>query len=233
MSFRLSQRDKDIIAFINQFRAVDRDSLVDLFFKQLKSPINACNSVMVRLYRLGLIERTQQYSPTVYLPIDAKIKKNSQKILHFLSILDIYKQMCTYSVPKQVIVEDKPTGRKGGIEPDLFCIFKGSPFWVEIQRNQYSEQKMQAKITLYEEFFFSDEWKALHWQPEDRAAIFPAIMLITPVRYAVNSEHIRIIQVASIHELMEKYRSSAKQQRDGKTRALASSGGINIKLTLN
>ncbi|MFE4046736.1 MULTISPECIES: hypothetical protein [Priestia] len=49
MSFRLSQRDKDIIAFINQFRAVDRDSLVDLFFKQLKSPVNACNSVMVRL----------------------------------------------------------------------------------------------------------------------------------------------------------------------------------------
>lgn len=154
MSFRLSQRDKDIIAFINQFRAVDRDSLVDLFFKQLKSPVNACNSVMVRLYRLGLIERTQQYSPTVYLPVDAKIKKSSQKILHFLSILDVYKQMYTYSTPKQVIVEDKPTGRKGGVEPDLFCIFKGSPFWIEIQRNQYSEQKMQAKINLYEEFSF-------------------------------------------------------------------------------
>ncbi|MBQ4870565.1 hypothetical protein IHQ11_30355, partial [Priestia megaterium] len=100
MSFRVSQRDKDIIAFINQFRAVDRDSLVDLFFKQLKSPVNACNSVMVRLYRLGFIERTQQYSPTVYLPVDANIKKNSQKILHFLSILEIYKQMCTYGMPK-------------------------------------------------------------------------------------------------------------------------------------
>ncbi|MEH7365049.1 hypothetical protein, partial [Priestia megaterium] len=175
MSFRLSQRDKDIIAFINQFRAVDRDSLVELFFKQLKSPVNACNSVMLRLYRLGLIERTQQYSPTVYLPVDAKIKKNSQKILHFLSILDVYKQMCTYSTPKQVIVEDKPTGRKGGIEPDLFCIFKGSPFWIEIQRNQYSEQKMQDKINLYEEFFFSDEWKTLQWQPEDRVAIFPSV----------------------------------------------------------
>ncbi|MDP9580543.1 hypothetical protein [Priestia megaterium] len=231
MSFRLSQRDKAIIAFINQFRAVDRDSLVELFFKQLKSPVNACNSVMVRLYRLGVIERTQQYSPTVYLPVDAKIKKNSQKILHFLSILDVYKQMCTYSVPKNVIVEDKPTGQKGGIEPDLFCIFKGSPFWIEIQRNQYSEQKMQTKINLYEGLFFSDEWKALYWQPEDRSAIFPSVILITPVRYAVHSEHIRIIQVASIHELMEKYKSSAKQQRDGKPRTSASSGGIKINLT--
>ncbi|MBU8756752.1 hypothetical protein KM927_25065 [Priestia megaterium] len=231
MSFRLSQRDKDIITFINQFRAVDRDSLVELFFKQLKSPINACNSVMVRLYRLELIERTQQYSPTVYLPVDAKIKKNSQKILHFLSILDIYKQMCTYSVPKQVIVEDKPTGRKGGIEPDLFCIFKGSPFWIEIQRNQYSEQKMQAKIDLYEEFFFSDDWKALHWQPEDQSAIFPSVILITPVRYTLSSEHIRIIQVASIHELMEKYKGSSKQTKEVRSRTTSSSGGIKINLT--
>jgi hypothetical protein len=134
-------------------------------------------------------------------------------------------------MPKSVIVEDKPTGRKGGIEPDLFCIFKGSPFWVEIQRNQYSEQKMQAKINLYEEFFFSDEWKALQWQPEDRVAIFPSVMLITPVRYAVSSDHIRIIQVANIHELMEKYRSSAKQQRDAKPIKSASSDGIKINLT--
>ncbi|MCJ7983626.1 hypothetical protein MUB16_04100 [Priestia sp. OVL9] len=37
--------------------------------------------------------------------------------------------------------------------------------------------------------------------------------MITPVRYAVSSDHIRIIQVASIHELMEKYKSSHKKQR--------------------
>ena len=230
MSFRLSQRDRDIIAFINQFRAVDRDSLVELFFKQLKSPVNACNSVMVRLYRLGLIERTQQYSPTVYLPVDAKIKKNSQKTLHFLSILDVYKQMCEYSTPKQVIVEDKPTGRKGGIEPDLFCIFKGSPFWVEIQRNQYPEQKMQAKINLYEEFFSSDEWKTLYWQPGNQTAIFPSVILITPIRYAVSSNHLRIIQVASIHELMEKYKGSQKQKKEEKPRMHSSSTGIKINL---
>ncbi|MFS0907155.1 hypothetical protein AB3N02_29670 [Priestia aryabhattai] len=139
--------------------------------------------------------------------------------------------MCSYSIPKNVIVEDKPTGRKGGIEPDLFCIFKGSPFWIELQRNQYSEQKMQAKINLYEEFFFSDEWKTLHWQPKDCAAIFPSVILITPIRYNVTSDHIRIIQVSSIHELMEKYKSAGKQRRDGRLRSSASSSGIKINLT--
>ncbi|MCF6800189.1 hypothetical protein [Priestia megaterium] len=128
-------------------------------------------------------------------------------------------------------MEDKPTGRKGGIEPDLFCIFKGSPFWIEIQRNHYSEQKMQGKISLYEELFFSDEWKTLQWQPQDRAAIFPSVILITPVRYAVASDHIRIIQVASIHELMEKYKSSTKQQREAKPITQPSSGEIKINLT--
>ncbi|MFU1997099.1 hypothetical protein ACM6RA_30380, partial [Priestia megaterium] len=92
-------------------------------------------------------------------------------------------------------------------------------------------QKMQAKINLYEEFFFSDEWKALHWQPEDRSPLFPSVILITPVRYAVSSEHIRIIQVASIYELMEKYKSSGKQQRDVKSRTSSSAGGIKINLT--
>jgi hypothetical protein len=90
---------------------------------------------------------------------------------------------------------------------------------------------MQDKINLYEEFFFSDEWKALHWQPEERPAIFPTIMLITPVRYAVSSEHIRIIQVVCIHELMEKYKSSSKQTKEARSRPSASSGGIKINLT--
>ncbi|RBN36148.1 hypothetical protein DMN50_36990, partial [Priestia megaterium] len=77
---------------------------------------------------------------------------------------------------------------------------------------------MQAKIDLYEEFFFSDDWKALHWQPVDQSAIFPSVILITPVRYTLSSEHIRIIQVTSIHELMEKYKSSSKQTKEVRVR---------------
>ncbi|GFZ69045.1 hypothetical protein PSE10B_55670 [Pseudomonas amygdali pv. eriobotryae] len=231
MAVRLSQRDKDIIGFIDKFRAVDRDSLAELFFSELKTPVHGCNSVMVRLYRLGLVERTQQYSPTVYLPADAKIKKNSQKILHFLSILDVYKQMLTYSKPKHVIVEDKPTGRKGGIEPDLFCIFKGAPFWVEVQRNTYSEAKMQAKVSLYEDYFHSDEWASLHWQRGDgKPAVFPTIIIITSVRYNVSSNYIKVIQVADIHELMEKYGGSKKPQQPA-SKPTSNTSGIRINLT--
>ena len=65
----------------------------------------------------------------------------------------------------------------------------------------------------------------------DLMRIFPSVILITPVRYALSSEHIRIIQVASIHELMEKYKNSGKQQRDTKPIKSASSGGIKINLT--
>ncbi|MFU7592115.1 hypothetical protein ACMX9J_24550 [Priestia sp. RMT2NF4] len=34
------------------------------------------------------------------------------------------------------------------------------------------------------------------------SAILPSLILITPVRYAVNSDHIHIIQVSSVRELL-------------------------------
>ncbi|MFS0907171.1 hypothetical protein AB3N02_29755 [Priestia aryabhattai] len=61
------------------------------------------------------------------------------------------------------------------------------------------------------------------------AAIFASVILITPIRYAVSSEHIRIIQVASIHELMDKYKNSTKQQKEARPRTQSSSG---IKINL-
>ncbi|MCF6799967.1 hypothetical protein L1M59_27970, partial [Bacillus sp. ET1] len=64
-----------------------------------------------------------------------------------------------------------------------------------------------------------------------RAAIYPSVILITPVRYAVSSDHIRIIQVASIDKLMEKYKSASKQSKETRERAQSSSGGIKINLT--
>ncbi|MCF6800469.1 hypothetical protein L1M59_30635, partial [Bacillus sp. ET1] len=64
----------------------------------------------------------------------------------------------------------------------------------------------------------------------DRSAIFPSVILVTPVRYAVTSEHIRIIQVSSIHELMEKYKGPVKQQKESRIKN-NSSNGIKINLT--
>lgn len=63
------------------------------------------------------------------------------------------------------------------------------------------------------------------------AAIYPSLILIMPVRYAVNSHHIRIIQLSSALELLEKYKSVSKQQRDGRTISSASSRGIKINFT--
>ncbi|WP_255323671.1 hypothetical protein [Priestia megaterium] len=205
MSFRLSRRDKDIIAFINQFRAVDRDSLVDLFFKQLKSPVNACNSVMVRLYRLGVIERTQQYSPTVYLPVDAKIKKNSQKILiSFLFWMSINKCVRIAHLNKS-LSKISPPNEKEELNRIFFVFLKDLPFGLKFNVISIPNRKCRRRLTSMRSFSFH--------------------------RYAVASDHIRIIQVASIHELMEKYKSPAKSQKEARTKTAPSSGGIRINLT--
>lgn len=221
---RLSKRDEEIIKFVNQFRCVDRDSLAQLFFGTLKNPINGCNSVMVRLYRLGLVQRTQQYSPTVYLAAESKIKKNSQKILHYLAILDTYKRLCAYSTPRNVIVEDK-VGAKGSVEPDLFCIFKSTPFYFEIQRTTYTQAQIDEKVRRYENYYLSDRWQELSWQPVDRP-IFPVVAIITDTRYQIDSKYIRFIQVGSIDELMQRF-GGANTARSVKS----TGGGIRINLT--
>ena len=154
MSFRLSQRDKDIIAFINQFRAVDRDSLVDLFFRQLKSPVNACNSVMIRLYRLGLIERTQQYSPTVYLPVDAKIKKNSQKYyISFRSWVSINK--CVHIVHlNRLLSKISPLEEKEALNRICFVFLKDLRFGLKYNATSIPNRKCKRRSISMKSFSF-------------------------------------------------------------------------------
>lgn len=69
------------------------------------------------------------------------------------------------------------------------------------------------------------------WQQEGRAVIFSSVLLIKAVRYAITSAHIRIIQVTSIHKLLEKYKNPLKQQRETRTKTNSSPSKIRINLT--
>jgi hypothetical protein len=208
---KLTERDRLLIADLERFRVMDRDSIAELYFSELKNPIQGANSVLKRLHRDRLIERSNAFMPYVYMPVDSKMKKNSQKILHYLAILSTYKQMCQYKKPKMFIVEDKPTGKKGGIEPDFCAIFNGGVFWGEVQRNQYSEAMIAKKISMYEDFYRDGGWQTMNWQPEGKT-IFPTILFITPVRYKIETK-LRVVQVADIHELMTKFGPQSVQSK--------------------
>ncbi|EJV41762.1 replication-relaxation family protein [Bacillus toyonensis] len=195
----MKNRDKAIQDDLKRFRCMSRDDIIDLHFSNLKNPVCCCNIVLKRLRRDELIDVNTSTRPYVYFPQSRTISKTSQKIPHFLGIVDIYKQLIKYEQPKLFDVE--PKFGKGFVEPDAFAIWRRSPFFIEVQKSTYSKKVMQAKINRYLTYYHNGEWKKLHWQPRENK-IFPSILLISDVEYDLQTHNLRFFQSDSIDNFM-------------------------------
>lgn len=198
----MKKRDLAILKDLERFRVLSRDDIIELHFKGLKQPITCCNTVLKRLRRDGYIEVNMNQQPYLYFSNPSPIKKDSTKIPHFLKIVEFYKGCVQYATPKTFIVE--PKYGKGYMEPDVFMIWKGSPFFVEIQRSVYSSKVMDEKTNRYESYFLSNEWQQEAWQPTNRK-VFPSVILITDTRYDIQSSSITFHQVQNINQLVNMF----------------------------
>ncbi|WP_010093950.1 replication-relaxation family protein [Ornithinibacillus scapharcae] len=181
----MKKRDLNIIKDLERFRVMSRNQIVELYFSHLKSPISNANAVLKRLVRDGQIEFSNHHSPYVYFPAGSNMKKNSTKIPHYLTLVDIYVKLR----PKTFELE--PKFKKGLAEPDIFTIIKGTPFFIEVQRNVYSQKVMNEKIKRYEALYFEI----------DR---LPYILMITDKKYEINSEIVKVLQVNNFDEFLRK-----------------------------
>ncbi|WP_144561645.1 replication-relaxation family protein [Bacillus mycoides] len=197
----MKSRDKAILSNLKRFRCMSRDDIIDLHFSGLKNAVTCCNTVMKRLRRDGHVDANITQQPFIYFPQPSTLRKTSQKISHFLGIVDVYKQLIQYEKPKLFKVE--PKYGKDYMEPDAFTIWRRSPFFIEVQKSVYSKKIMQDKINRYELYFHSQEWHNESWQPKD-SKFFPSILIITDKKYDVTSSNLRIFQATSIHDFMDK-----------------------------
>lgn len=171
------ERDKQIINHLNKFRVMDRDSIAELFFSNLKNPKFSANNVLLRLLRDGQIQRTTSYIPYLYFGQDVEIKKNSQKIPHFLAILEVYKEIKKLGDMGTFFVEPKYLKKGDCAEPDVFCQYRETNFFIEVQRTVYSEKQMNEKLERYIDLFNSGVM----------AEPFPHVLILSNQRYAINS----------------------------------------------
>lgn len=197
----MNARDKAIVADLERFRCLSRDDIAELHFSHVKHPVTQTNIVLKRLRRDGLIKCSAERRKYIYFPADRSIKPDSQKINHFLAIADFYKQLRRIESPRVFVVEPK-LGGKGLPEPDVFTIWKGAPWFVEIQRTQYSEKMMTEKINRYEKYFVSGEWEREKWQPKDKK-IFPYIWIIGIAEYSIGNRPFRVFQF-DVEEMLKR-----------------------------
>lgn len=195
----MRNRDKAILNNLKRFRCMSRDDIIDLHFQGLKNAVTCCNTVMKRLRRDGHVDANISQQPYIYFPQSSTLRKTSQKIPHFLGIVDVYKQLIYYEKPKLFKVE--PKYGKAFMEPDAFTIWRRSPFFIEVQRSVYSKKVMQDKINRYELYFHSQEWHNESWQPKE-SKYFPSILIITENYYNISSFSLRIFQASSISNFL-------------------------------
>ena len=170
---------------------MDRDSIAQLHFSNLTRPHKACNNVLLRLVRDGYIQRNTNFSPYVYMPVDSPIKKNSQKAQHYLAILETYKEIIKCGIAEEFLVEPR-YGNKGTVEPDIFLKFRGTQFFIEVQRTIYSDKQMDDKIDRYINLFHQNILEP-----------FPHVLIITDTRYPVDTKlPFRVFQASSFVEFL-------------------------------
>jgi hypothetical protein len=201
----MNKRDLAIVSDIERFRVLSRDQIIELHFSGVKQPVSSCNIVLKRLQDRGYIKAYKDFQPYVYASKDSKFKNNSQKTLHFLKITDTYLEFKKYSKCSDLMIEPK-LGDKGTVEPDMFLIFKRTPFFVEIQRSVYTEKTMKEKIQRYEQYYYSQTWKKLEWQKENKE-VFPIIIICTDTRYNIQSQ-LKVLQVSDIKTLVSTYETT-------------------------
>lgn len=179
---------------------MSRDDIVELHFKGLVKDVSTCNMVMKRLRRDGYVDVNSDRKQFIYFHNEINMKRNSQKIDHFLGIVDVYKQLCEYEKPKVFDVE--PKFGKGYIEPDSFVIWRRSPFYIEVQKSIYSDKVMKDKMNRYDQFYHSRKWMNESWQPKNNK-FFPSVLIITEKKYDIETNNFRVFQAKSVKEFME------------------------------
>lgn len=196
----MKKRDMDILRDLQRFRCLTRDQIIELYFSDLKNPINSCNTVLKRMRRDGHIEVSTKQQPYIYFSSPSPIKKDSAKIPHFLAIAQFYISLLKFQPPKLVV---EPKYGKGFMEPDAFMIWNRAPFFVEIQRSVYSKKVMDEKFKRYMQYYMSGEWQKEAWQPQEKK-VFPRVLIITDTRYELPSfSKIHFIQVQNVENFIE------------------------------
>lgn len=207
----LKSRDREIIEALEKFHVLERDHIANMFFNHCKKPITSTNFVLKRLRDRDYIDcdDSRVFEQNIYFPKPSKVKKNSQKIGHFLMIADIYLDMKKYYTVKKFEIEQYIPEFK--LIPDIFTVWGGSYWWIEAQNSLYSSKVMYEKLDKYEELYRSGKWKDFHFQ-SNRQKMFPHVLIIGKGRYNVDQYSFRVLQADTLDSFASKQIKPKKEE---------------------
>lgn len=156
---------------------------------------------MRRLRDRGEVELVTTGAPYVYAVKPSPLRRDSQKVPHYLAISGVYREMRMHREPS--IFQVEPKYGKGAIEPDIFTIWAGRAFWIEVQRNVFSGKVWEEKLARYHDFFRGGKWREESWQPVEKK-VFPFVWVLSESRVPVPTGlPFPVIQSRSVSEMFK------------------------------
>lgn len=208
----MKKRDRDIIKALEHFRALERNQIATMFYKQTKNATTNANYALKRLRDRGYILANTNCSPYVYFPNPSRIKQDGQKVDHFLKIADFYLDVLQNGWRvKEFIIE--PHYNDADVRPDIYMLANGSAWWIEVQNSQYSQNIMNAKMKRYESFLESGSYKQIYQEGEN--PVFPYVWIISDTPYKIKSTF-RVFQSKDVRSFMDKIQAARAPQKQAK-----------------
>lgn len=219
----MNERQRAIISAVEQFRSLSRVHIEKMYFEGTRNAKNNANNVLKKLVDRGYLIQNKSFQPYVYHIKGTKIKQNGQKVSQYLQFADIYLDMLKHGSVKRIDIEPRYRGVE--VRPDMFCVWKGSLWFIECQNSLFSEKQMNEKLQRYEKLFLNGQYKQLPFQIYEKKPMPNVLIIGEGVPYPVTSKHIRIFQSKNIDDFMAMIEHS--KQTKVKT---ASNGVIRWKL---
>jgi hypothetical protein len=204
----MRERDKQIIECLEQFRALDRNQVAELFFAHTKKPETNANFALKRLRDRGFIEVNVNRLPYTYFPKPCRIKKDGQKVDHFLAIADFYLQL--KRAGGDIKFFHVEPGYTHHVKPDVCVMWRGAVFFVEIQCSHYTQHLMSDKMHRYHKYYSSGEWQLLPFQKPNSP--FPHIWILADHKYKINAQEMRVFQSKNVNEFLAAFAPKREQR---------------------
>lgn len=194
----MRQRDLQILDSLDKFRCLTSSQIASLHFSNNANPKISCNRVLKRLTDTGYVTRNtnRSFQDYIYFLNPAPIKKDSQKIDHYLTIADGYLSCLSYGNVDRYDVEEKIIGTK--FRADALCLWMDNYWFFEFQCSTYSAGDLHKKIGLYLDFYHSNEWKDLLG-----ISTFPNVLIIgkTNLKFDPSEYPFKVTQIKSFADL--------------------------------
>lgn len=171
----VTERDKEVLIFINKFKIATTDTINELFYPSLR----VAQHRLKLLYENKLLKRDRDHFTSQYYYYTSKPKQ----LIHSLSLTNFYREINKFVEIKHF---DNEFTYFEGIRPDGFLAAelpngKKEIYFIEIERSN------KPDVEKYEELFKVGEWKKVF--PK-----FPKVIFVTDKQVS-NSKYFDVIKI--------------------------------------